>query len=501
VGNAKYPILIGQAQAIQREEDPRKALGPLDMLEKIAREAAEDAGSGDALLSAIDTVGIVDVAGWNPRNGPRLLAERLGIEASCELQTRVGGEMALTLVNEVAERILAGKTRVALIVGTNNLRTAIQARKEGVALDWDKGGEGEPISLGSTQPGCSTRETAHRLLLPAQVYPLIETALRARRGRSPGDHMQKVGELMTGFTQVAAQNPYAWFPFERSAEELITVTDENRMISYPYPKFLNAVLNTDQAAGILLASKEAAEELGIARDRQIYWWGGANTAERAWFVSERPEIGESPSMRECARRSFENAGVEMKDIDHIDFYSCFPVAVELGCEAYGIEEDDPRGLTLTGGLPYAGGPGNNYPMHALATLVERLRAHPGDKGLVTGNGWYVTKHSASVWSSQPKPGAPPTSRWPEGPEVGPPPVEIADEADGIGVVESYAVDYGREGSPARGVVLGRLEEGGQRFIANLPDDVSTLEAFVAADSVGRKGRVSHREGSNVFEPR
>ena len=53
------------------------------------------------------------------------------------------------------------------------------------------------------------------------------------------------------------------------------------------------------------------------------------------------------------------------------------------------------------GLPYHGGPGNNYSTHAIACMVERLRARPGASGVVTGVGWYLTKHSVGVYSSAP----------------------------------------------------------------------------------------------------
>jgi acetyl-CoA C-acetyltransferase len=73
--------------------------------------------------------------------------------------------------------------------------------------------------------------------------------------------------------------------------------------------------------------------------------------------------------------------------------------VQIGADMLGIGVDDPRPLTVTGGLPYHGGPGNNYSTHAIACMVERLRAEPGTHGLVTGVGWYLTKHAVGVYSS------------------------------------------------------------------------------------------------------
>jgi acetyl-CoA C-acetyltransferase len=499
--DAKTPVLIGLAQLIQRVDDPSEAMNPLDMIERIAREAAVDSGAGNAALDAIDTLAIVGAVGWNPPNPARMVGERLGIEAATEICSKVGGETPLVLVNEVAERIMAGTTKVALVAGSNDLDTLMAARKKGIQLDRPHGGSGEPILIGTDTPGTDAREESYGINQPTNIYPIIENALRARLGRGLDEHRRKLGELMAPFTRVAAENPYAWFPVARSAEELITVSEANRMISYPYTKYLNAVLFTDQAAGVILTSKAAADALGVPAEKQVFWWGGANTIERPWFVSQRPNLGESAALTECARRTFENAGVGIDEIDHFDFYSCFPVAVELACEAYGIAEDDPRGLTTTGGLPYAGGPGNNYAMHGLVTVAERLRGRSGQTGLATGNGWYVTKHSSSVWGSEPKPGKPPTSRWAEGPEVGCEPLEVADGASGSGVVDSYTIVYGRSGEPEQGIVLGRLDGDGRRFIANLPTQVGVLQQFAGDEGVGRKGTVAPGDdGRHVFTP-
>jgi acetyl-CoA C-acetyltransferase len=155
------------------------------------------------------------------------------------------------------------------------------------------------------------------------------------------------------------------------------------MIAFPYTKYMNAVLETDQAAAVLVTSAAAARELGVPEDRQVHWWGGAHGQEQAWFPSERPDFAACPALGRTARAALAEAGTEPDALACFDFYSCFPVAVELACEALGLAEDDPRGVTLTGGLPYAGGPGNNYTLHGIATMMDRLRERPGAFGLVT----------------------------------------------------------------------------------------------------------------------
>ena len=91
---------------------------------------------------------------------------------------------------------------------------------------------------------------------------------------------------------------------------------------------------------------------------------------------------------------------------HVDLYSCFPSAVTIAAAGARAAVDDPgRPLTVTGGLTFAGGPGNNYGTHAVAAMVEALRADPGSLGLVAGLGWYLSKHSVGVYGTEPAPRA------------------------------------------------------------------------------------------------
>ena len=494
------PVLVGVAQSCLRDAEPASAPDPVRLLEAVARAAAEDSGAGGRALRELDTLGIVEVAAWRPKSGPRLLAEKLGVTPRHEILTATGGEIPITLVNELARRIAAGKARVALVAGANAIRTFRRARRAGVKLAWPAGDGAEATLFGDHRPGSSPLEMEYGLSMPPDIYPIFENALRARRGLDRETHRRRMGELMSRFTQVAAKNPYAWFPVARSADELTLPAPNNRMIAYPYTKYLNAVIETDQAAAVLLMSAGAARELGVPEHRWLHWWGGAHTEEEAWFPSERPDFAACPALRDAAIAALAEAGVALEEIDCFDFYSCFPVAVEMACEMLGLDENDPRGLTVTGGLPYAGGPGSNYTLHSLAAMTERLRSRPGAKGMLTGNGWYLTRHSASVWSTLPreKSGAPPAEPS-DAERARRRPLAPAKEARGAGTVEAFTVLFDREGQPARGIVLGRTQSG-DRFLANTPDDRTSLEAFLASGDVGSVGKLSSHDGHNRFEP-
>jgi acetyl-CoA C-acetyltransferase len=490
-------VLIGAAQWTLRSDDVRSAPDPVTMLQRVARAAADDAGIGEQTLARVDTIALADVIGWRVRNGPRLLAQRLGAQPALELTSGIGGEAPLVLLGHVAGEIAAGRSRLALLAGCNLFDTLMRARRAGVTLEWPSGGDGQATSLCGFRPGSSEREVHYGLGAPTDVYPLFENALRARRGLDLPTHRLRMGRLMSRFSEVAARNPHAWFPVARSAEELVTVTPENRMVAFPYPKYLNAVLQTDQAVALLLASPEEARRLGVAEERQVHFWGAAQAQEDVWFPSERPRLDESAALARAVRGALHAAGVELAEIDLFDLYSCFPSAVEMACEMLGLDEEDPRGFTVTGGLPYAGGPGNAYTLHAVASLVERLRAQPAALGLATGNGWYLTKHSACVLGSRPP--VQPAPRSAAADHAKSAAAACVDEARGPARIVSYTVVYDREGAPLRGIVVGDLAAGG-RFLAHAPDERALLEELVAREGVGRTGRVAPRDGRNVFVP-
>jgi acetyl-CoA C-acetyltransferase len=195
-------------------------------------------------------------------------------------------------------------------------------------------------------------------------------------------------------------------------------------------------------------------------------------------------------------RALELAGIGVDEVSCFDFYSCFPSAVGLALDTLKIRDDDPRGVTLTGGLPYAGGPGNNYVTHSLAAAVERLRGDRGKLAMVTGLGWYFTKHAAAILSS----GRPrnPFARDDGHFTPGPLPVRLIEQAQGPAVIETYTVVHDRNGVPAEGIVVGRLDDGA-RFFARTPREL--LPAMEAEEFIGRRGAVRVLDGLNLFEPR
>ena len=489
----RTPVLVGVGQVVDRDSPPQAAGSPLDLLARAAALALADAGASGI---ALDTVAVVRLfADSSPAfaspfgrytNLPRSLANRLGATPRTCLYGPVGGNTPQLLVNLMAERIARGEADAVLIGGVEALRTQAQAAKAGVALDWADDPGGAPDTLGPETPLVSRHEIAHGIALPVNVYPLFETALAARYGDTPAAHRARMGPLMARLTQVAATNPFAALPVARTAAELVTPSDSNRMIASPYPKYLVANMFVDQAAAVVMMSTAAADAAGVPPAKRVYLHGCADSHEPI-LVSDRSDYATSPSIRIGAAHALAHAGIGVGDLGPIDLYSCFPVAVEIAADMIGLAHDDPRGLTLTGGLPYFGGPGNNYSTHAIAEMVARCRADPATAGLVFANGGYLTKSSFGVYSARPTAGAwsrvDPATYQAEVDAV--PAPAFTTTPDGAATVETLTVVHDR-GEPAFAIVVGR-DGDSRRFLAQARDG---LTALADGDMVGRNFTVT-----------
>lgn len=506
------PILVGCGQYTQRTAQAGKleeSLDPMQLLTLAAERALADTGASDKLKLMIDSISVVRFtadsadAGRLPigqySNAPRSLGKRIGARAKREYYTATGGNTPQWLVNRTAEEIANGQTSVALLAGSEDLASLVGALNKGVKLNWGEDAGGEPAHIGDNRRGSNDYEKAHALSFPVNAYPLFENGIRGHKGRTVKEHQLAIGKLFSPFSKIASENPYAWFPKFRTPEEIATPADNNRYVGFPYTKYMNAVIRVDMSAAVIMTNVKTARELGIAEDKWVYLHGCADAFD-IWNVSERVNYYSSPAIRMMGDKAFAMAGKSAKDMDFIDLYSCFPSAVEIGCAELGIPEDDPRGLTVTGGLPYFGGAGNNYVMHSIVTMMEKVRSRRGSFGLVTANGWYVTKHSLGIYSTAPTRGdwkrEDPKTYQVEIDAMARPRVET--QPNGDATIETYTVMHDRSG-PKIGIIVGRLGNG-HRFLAHTPNDHATLQDLMERESLGRRGVVTAGSPTNTFVP-
>lgn len=475
----RTPVVVGVGQAAERIDDPGyQAMSAVELAAAAARAAVTDCGADfGSIAAAIDTVAGVrqfEISGpvataplGRSNNYPRSVAIRLGAKPIRAILEIVGGQGPQHLISELAAEIAGGGCEAALIFGSDATSTLRYFARAEAKPDFAETVDGDLEDRGQGIDGLISRYTViHGLIDAPTQYALLENARRAATGLGPADYLRRMGELFAPFTKVAAANPFAAAPVERSVEELITVTESNRMISEPYPRLLVARDQVNQGAAALLMSIGAARRLGVPAEKWVYLRGHADLAEQS--LLERPDLGHAPSAVMAAREALDVAGIGVDDVATFDLYSCFPVPVFNICDGLGIAPDDPRGLTLTGGLPFFGGAGNNYSMHGLAETVAQMRSAPGTFGLVGANGGILSKYSVGIYSTSPAQWKPDRSAQLQAEIDSAPTVPVTESADGPGVVETYTVR--RDGGRLTGIIVGRLDSDGSRFLATTEDN-------------------------------
>jgi acetyl-CoA C-acetyltransferase len=464
----RTPCLVGWSQETWRDGAPE----PLDQWEGVSRAAA----SGK-LLDAVDDLQIVYTQSWNYDDAPGRLADRLGITPRRRLYSGIGGSTPQVLVNDAAERILRGESDIALIAGAEALATRRQLKKAGEKPQWSFADPNRP-AFPFPDP-FHPAEMAHQVWEAWLTFALLDIARRGRLGTAPDEYRRAEGELLAPMSRVAAANPYAWFPLERSADELITATPDNRMVGYPYTKWMISVMDVDMAAALVVTSHERADALGIDPDRRVYLHGWGY-AEDTPYLAEREDLSRSAAMA----AGWNQCGASIDDVAHIDLYSCFAGSVNFALDTLGLAQDDRRApFTVTGGLPFSGGAGSDYMTHSIAAMADVLVGDPGAVGLVSGVGMHMQKHVFATYSTTPAPVAP-APREPQ-PRIAAART-IVDTYTGPATVAAYSVVHGRDGGAEWGVAICDLSDGA-RCYARFEDG---LEVAEQVELVGRSVNVT-----------
>jgi acetyl-CoA C-acetyltransferase len=491
VTDPRTPCIVGVGTQTWHPADTGDAGAPepLVMWEAVTRAAVADSGAD--LLSRLDAVDIVYCQTWQYDDPADRLCERLGVSPRRRHYSGIGGTTPQLLVQEQAARIAAGALDVALVVGAEALDTRRRYKKRGERYPYSHRPDTRPEF--PWESPFHPAEVAHEVFQAWLTFALFDNARRGRRGTALDEYRRQLGEQWQRFTEVAAANPEAWFPLERSAAEIITPTPENRLVASPYTKYMISIMDVDMAAAVILVAEETANALGIPRDQRVYPRGWHYATDPV-YVAEHPDLASSPAMRSAAGTALELAGVGIDDVAHLDLYSCFGSSVNFMRDALGVGADDQRPLTVTGGLPYHGGAGSDYLTHAIAQMVRVLREDPGASGLVTGVGMHMTKHVAGVYSTIPGP-----VRVPE--PAGPPAtVPIVDRAEGPAHVATHTVVHGREGTPEWGVTVCDLPgDGAARCYARI-EDPELLTDAMTTEWTGRAVTLAPhptRDGANL----
>ncbi len=487
---SRIPVLIGVGQSIER----KAIVDVIDLASRAALAAFEDAPGLRDRIQRLTVVGI----SFSPvsKSPATELAERLGLDPTDHVQCEVttpGGNTPQWLVNRASEEIALGQLETTLICGAEATRSMKLAEPDSDFLTaaranmQEGGGEADSIVGASVRGMIGQAEIHAKLVRPADIYPIFESALAARHGASPSKWRGQIGAFLSRSSQIAAKNEFAWFPEALRPEDISTPSSNNRITAEPYTKRMNSFANVDMGSALLVTTLAIAREAGLA-DQCVFPWAGASNTDVT--PAERPELDRSPAIAAAAKALFGAAKIGLDDIDFIDLYSCFPIAVEVGAAEIGLAMDDARGLTLTGSMSFFGGPGNNYTSHGIASAALRLR-ESGRFAYVSGNGGLLSKHALGIYGHEPKEdGFVLADTSQEQSAINAAAIPVAFEANGTATVEGGTVIYDRSGEVVAAPTIARCPDG-SRLVANASPEL--LPELVDRSLVGETIVVSGRE--------
>jgi len=483
--NPNTPVIVGVGQIVERlNAADYEGLTAVELASRAVERAM--AQCGNDVASSINAMTVIRTFpdsvpkeiqpllapfGW-PDNFAGCVADRLGFEDVVVTHSGACGYEPQKWVGIYGQQIAEGIIQAAVICGAEAIATMRKAKADGLSLDWSQSSD-YPIIDGGMDTDFMTESELirHKAQVPTSVYPLLEQARRLQLDMSSDAYAREMGELFAPFSEVAATNPYSMSPKALSVDEIATVSDRNRIVADPHPKAVVARDWVNQGAAIIVMSSSLADELGISSQQRVYLHAHADVLEKP--VLERSHLGSSDAMILAYRAAIEIWGKPLDQLKYWDIYSCFPIAVFNVIDHFDLPISGPIPYTVTGGLPFFGGPGNNYSLHAIASIVDKLREDPGAYGIVGANGGFLSKHAVGIYSTAPAEWRPNHSASLQSQIDAAESVRVTASPEGIFGLETYTIiPTGAESSMA--IVVGFSEEHGARAVA-----VSTAPEFIA----------------------
>ena len=471
------PLLIAAAAVQQREESAGAGFEPCQLMVAALRKAAAEVAAPELLQRAQRIE--VPRGLWDYSDPARLVAEAVGAGRA---QTVLAdfGILQQTLINRACSSICTGEAEVVLITGAETRYRAVLGQREGVEISATEQTGVEPdVTLRPVAELWSEVETAAGLGMPVGYYAILDSALRHAQGLSVEEHRRQIAQMYAQFSEIAASNPDAWSRQPVAADFIRQGSPKNRMLAFPYTKLHNSQWNVDQGAGLIFCSVAVARELGI--DQKYWVFPLAGTESNAMsVVAARRELDRCHGFRLAGQRVLELAGKTTADIDRMELYSCFPLAIRAQIHELGLPVVLP--VSVTGAMTFGGGPLNNFVLQATVKMAHILRKNPGETGLITCVSGLNTKQACALYSTQPNPSgwqcADVTAEAQAATEL----CDLVPDFAGEAAIAGYTVLY-QGAQPWRAVAVCDLP-GGRRSVA-YSEQGSIMEAFQQEEYCGQ----------------
>ena len=387
------PVLIGLG-SIQQKGNYNQLDEALILMDKAFKKAIVDCTNND-ITKYINEVR-VPKGFWRYRDPGKWVAENNKIKSVKTTVTKVG-ILQQNLINTACEKIQNGEIKASLILGGESrfkiLRSSIE-NKEYIETPLNTNPDIYDKSPEKLQLDIEEKELGS---MAVGYYAILESAFRFMLQNNHDDHSNYLSEIYSGYSKIAAINKDGWIEQSLDKKVIKTESKKNLRQAFPYNKYHCTSWNVNQACAIIICSEDIANKLNIPSDKRVY---PLASSENNHMIStlQRPNLIEPAGMHLAAKFIMDICNENNLIPNLYDLYSCFPVAVQMFAKS--LKLNDIKDKTVTGAMPFAGGPLNSYVLHSTAKLIEKLRENNG-VGIVTGVSGMMTKQSYALWSKNP----------------------------------------------------------------------------------------------------
>ena len=483
----RVPVIVGVGQAIERDA----VVSVVELAHRAVLAASADA---PRVLERIERLSFVAPSFSRASNRPASeLAARLRLDpVVCEVST-AGGNSPQWLMNRACAEIAAGRLRTTLLCGaeaTRSMRLA-EPGADFLRISPDAGeaaaGPADPV-VGTPLHGLlEASEIKAKLMRPADLYPVFESALAARAGATPAQWRVRLGALLS--RALRGRRAQSLRLVSRGTDRRGDRDTERRQP--PHGRALHEAheqLRPGRSRERTARDEPCAGDGARARRSLRVSLGGCDQHRRgADAASGSRRITGDPGRGAGLFRSG-GRRIRARSIASIST-PAFRSPSRSAPPRSGSPSTIRAGLTLTGGMSFFGGPGNNYTSHGIAAATLRLRDQ-GGLAYVSGNGGFLSKHSLGIYSAKPRAAGAAfvladTARAQAEIDAAALPVTL--EAEGEARVDGSTVVYGRDGQVEAAPIIATLNDG-RRLAARAAEKI--LPGLAGRSLVGETVRVT-----------
>ena len=387
-------VVIG-ISAIQQKGNFENLDEALHLMDKAVKEALSDSGN-ELVKDYIDEIRIPK-GFWRYRDPGKWIARNNNFKNIPTTYVTKIGVLQQNLINEACQKIETGEINASIILGGEarfkQLRAVIE-KKEYFETKLD---ENPDFYIKAKEDLYGDEELAELGAMAVGYYATMETAIRKNDGEGIEEHQNNIALMYEEFSKIASENKDGWLNHPYAKEDILETSKKNKMLAYPYNKLHCTSWNVNQSAAIIICSEELANELEIDNKKRVYPISSSENNHMI-AIQQRPKLYESLGMTYAANSI--NKMIERLDIklDAYDLYSCFPAAIKMFTKSLELDSEIPK--TVTGSMPYAGGPLNSFVIHSTVKMIQKIRALEVKYGLITGVSGMMTKQSFCVWGKE-----------------------------------------------------------------------------------------------------